>query len=203
MTSDGGVIVAPPPVLELASDLKLDHLLDVEMWAARLSLQPERLASHGTTIAYTTSDLFRGQPHPFVRRLKRYDAEALARFARILSAAEPHSQSHWTIGGRALGAPETHLWGAYLEGRLIAVAGLRRISEEIAEIGVDTLPKHRRQGYGTAVAAGATRAALGAVPLVQWSAQLDNAPSERIARRLGYRPYAHQLWLALPTGKRG
>lgn len=201
MTSDGGVIIAPPPVLELAGDLKLDHLLDIEMWAARLQLQPERLASHATTIAYTTRELFRGQQHPFVRRLKRYDAEALARFARILEAAEPFSANHWTVGGRTLGTPETHLWGAYFEGRIVAVAGVRLLSDQIAEIGVNTLPKYRRQGYGTAVAAGATRAVLGAVPLVQWSTHPGNVPSERIARRLGYQTYAHQLWFALPSSR--
>lgn len=203
MTSDGGVIIAPPPVLELAGDLKVDHLLDVEMWAARLRLRPERLASHATTIAYTTRELFRGQPHPFVRRLKRYDAEALARYARILAAAGSPSASHWTVGGRVLGAPETHLWGAYFEGRLVSVAGLRLLSEQIAEVGVDTLPKYRQQGYGTAVAAGATQAALAVASLVQWSTQVGNASSTRIALRLGYRTYAHQLWLALPSGREG
>lgn len=206
LTSDGGVVIAPPPVLELvqgdtaaAPRLTLDQLLDVELWAAHLQLQPDKLASHVTSIAYTTGELFRPRPHPFVRRLKRYDAEALARFGRIITASEGRGGCHWTVGGRTLGGPETYLWGAYFEGRLVAVAGVRRLSDQIAEIGVDTLPKHRGQGYGTAVAAAATNAALKAVPLVQWSARQDNRVSERVARRLGYRTYAHQLWLALPA----
>lgn len=199
LTADGGVIIAPPPVLELATDLHLDHLLDREIWAARLQLRPDRLATYSTTISYATRELFREHSHPFVRRLKRYDAEALVRFARILDTSENGRARHWEVGGRSLGVPGTHLWGAYFEGRLVSVAGVRGLSREIAEVGVDTLPKYRGQGYGTAVASGATRAALTMVPLVQWSSDFGNIASGRIATHLGYRTYAHQLWLSLPT----
>jgi RimJ/RimL family protein N-acetyltransferase len=204
LTSDGGIVIGPPHILELAATLSLDRLLDAEMWAARLEVLPTRLTSFATSLFYTTSPLFRRPaPHPFVRQLKRRDAEALARFNRILDAAEPGRPRYWSIGGRMLGTPQTRLWGAYFEARLVSVAGLRTIGEAITEIGVETLPKARNQGYGVGVAGAATAGALKLGSLVQWSTQADNVASTRLAVRLGFRAYAHQLWLgpSLPPGQ--
>lgn len=202
MTSGGGVIVGPTALLDIARTLPLDRLLDPEIWAARLETTPARLASFATSLFYATPSLFRRPPpHPFVRQLKRRDAEALARFGRILDAAEPGRPRYWSIGGRMLGTPQTRLWGAYFEGRLVAVAGVRSLGETVVEIGVETLPKQRRQGYGLAVAAAASHAALRVAPLVQWSTQAENVASTRIATRLGFRAYAHQLWLAPPGAR--
>ena len=145
---------------------------------------------------YVLRRYFKPQKHQAIGQLQRQNAAELARFARILKAREPNIFHSWAIGGRET----THrmLWGAHLNGKVVSVAGLRPVHSKMFEVGVNTLPRHRLRGWGTAVASAATWGGLNIGKLVQWSAPLNNKPSIRIAERLGYQPYAHQLWVGLP-----
>lgn len=77
-----------------------------------------------------------------------------------------------------------HLVGRH-EGVPVAIAMVRR-SVDAAEVGaVAVLPEHRGRGFGTAISAAATRAALATGAELVW---LHSTPmSQRIYERLGYR----------------
>lgn len=196
LTPDGGVIAVPARLLERLDDPTFDQVLEPAWWAGVLNVQLSRLACHGpAALLYATEETFSPEPHPFVRQLRRRDADELARFARILHAREPETFHYWSIGGREVG--QVRLWGAYVEGRIVAVAGERAWSPNIREIGLNVLPKWRGEGYGTSLASEATADILDSVPLVQWSSPTDEPAALHIAQNLGYRPYAHHLWFTL------
>ena len=198
-TLDGAVVIGPPSVIliEPVQHAILDHLLDPEFWAAQLKVPLYSLAFYGpSSLSYVLRRYFKPQTHRAVGLLQRQDAAELARFSRILKAREPNIFHSWAIGGRET----THkkLWGATLNGKVVSVASIRPVHKQMYEVGVNTLPRHRQRGWGTTVASSATWGGLNMGKLVQWSAPLNNEPSIRIAKRLGYQSYAHQLWVGLP-----
>jgi RimJ/RimL family protein N-acetyltransferase len=200
-TPDGAVAIGHPWLVRHAQGASIDNLLDPQYWATLAGLPLAKVAHFGPgSLAYVTRATFRQARHAAVQLLRREDAGELARFARILKAREPHIFHSWAIGGRV--TANEKLWAAVVADRVVSVAGLRQVNKKFYEVGVNTLPAHRRQGWGTAVAAAATDAGLHLAPLVQWSAPLNNEPSMRVARRLGFLPYAHQLWLAVPADYR-
>lgn len=77
----------------------------------------------------------------------------------------------------------TYLVGRY-DGVPVAIA-MVRMTGDAAQVGaVSVLPEHRGRGFGTAISAAATRAALGSGAGLVW---LHSTPmSERIYERLGY-----------------
>jgi RimJ/RimL family protein N-acetyltransferase len=200
-TPDGAVVIGHPGLIRFAQNIATEQLLDPIFWATQFDLPLSKMAHFGPgSLSYVTRATFHHPRHAAVQPLRRDDAGELARFARILKAREPHIFHSWAIGGRV--TANEKLWGAMVAERIVAVAGLRQVHKQFYEVGINTLPAHRRQGWGTAVAAAATDAGLHLAPLVQWSAPLNNEPSMRIARRLGFLPYAHQLWLAVPSDYR-
>jgi GNAT superfamily N-acetyltransferase len=84
-----------------------------------------------------------------------------------------------------------------VDGRPVAVASRTRVVAGMARIGsVYTPPEHRRHGYGAAVTATLSRAALdaGARHVVLFT-DLANPTSNSIYQRLGYRPLSDRLVL--------
>lgn len=196
-TPDGAVVIGRPDLLAHAEGVAVGALLDPAFWGARLGLPLESLAFYGpSSLSYVTPATFTPIEHPFVRLLRRRDAAEIARFARILQAREPDIFHAWAIGGRV--TANERLWGGYLNGKIVAVGGVRLVHKRLVEVGINTLPRFRQQGWGSAVASAATAGGLALGPLVQWGAPLNNEPSMRIAAKLGYLPYAHQLWLSPP-----
>lgn len=197
-TPDGTVVIGHPGLIRFAQNVSVEHLLDIQFWATQFDLPLDKFAHFGPgSLSYVTCATFRHPRHAAVQLLRREDAGELARFSRILKAREPHIFHSWAIGGRV--TANEKLWGAVVAERIVSVAGLRQVHKQFYEVGINTIPAHRRQGWGTAVAAAATDAGLQMAPLVQWSAPLNNEASTRIARRLGFLPYAHQLWFAVPS----
>ncbi|MGH2543530.1 MAG: GNAT family N-acetyltransferase [Ardenticatenaceae bacterium] len=197
-TPDGAVVIGLPQLIACAQGATTAQLLDPQFWTAQLKAPRQRITFYGPgSLCYVSARTFEPHSHAFVRMLKRRDAGEVARFARILQAREPEIFHAWAIGGRV--TANERLWGAYHEGKIVSMAGLRRVNKNLCEVGVNTLPHQRRKGWGTAVASAATKGGLTLTPLVQWSAPLHNEPSQRIAQRLGFQPYAHHLWLSFPS----
>jgi GNAT superfamily N-acetyltransferase len=80
-----------------------------------------------------------------------------------------------------------------MAGNTRAVAGVVRIAP------VYTVPAHRQRGYGGAVTATASRAALDAGAAVVLFTDLANPTSNELYQRLGYRPVADRVVLQLTT----
>lgn len=187
-------MAVPPGMRAVVEGVAPEMLMTPDWWSHTLDMPRNKLAWHGpTAIWYATSSTFTPSPHPFARRLRRRDAAELARFVRVLRAREPQTLHYWAIGGREIG--QVRLWGAYYEGRLVAVAGERLWGKIIHEIGVNVLPRWRGMGIGTGVASLATDEIVSGGALAQWTCPLDNKAAMRIAMRLGYRSYAHHFWL--------
>ena len=199
ITPDGGVVIGPTPHLYHGAEATTSQLLDPRFWAACMGVPVTRLTHYGPSdLSYVDARCFTPQEHHDARQLERSDAAEVARFARILQAREPKVFHAWSIGGRV--TANERLWGALIDGKIVSMGGIRRVNKQLWEVGLNTLPRHRNAGWGTVVASAATAGGLALAPLVQWSAPIRNEPSLRIARRLGYRPYAHQLWFTLPEG---
>jgi GNAT superfamily N-acetyltransferase len=89
---------------------------------------------------------------------------------------------------RRLAYSETWLW--FVDDNPVSLAGCSRAVAGLARIGpVYTPPEHRRQGYGAAVTAHATQAALdaGAAQVVLY-ADLANPTANTIYQNIGYLP---------------
>lgn len=90
--------------------------------------------------------------------------------------------------------------GAFLDGRLAAIAHCSRRTAKACELGVDTASWARRRGRGLAVTTqwtvGVTNEGL--VPL--YSAMAENAASLALAHAAGYRPFARAAYLAALGG---
>jgi GNAT superfamily N-acetyltransferase len=96
------------------------------------------------------------------------------------------------------------LWEA--GGLPVAMAGsTREVAGVVRIAGVYTVPAHRQRGYGGAVTAVASQAALnaGASEVVLFT-DLANPTSNALYRRLGYRPVCDRVLLQLaPDGRAG
>ena len=86
--------------------------------------------------------------------------------------------------------------GAFLDGRIAAIAHSSRQTAQACELGVDTAGWARRRGCGLAVTTLWTAGVRdkGLVPL--YSAMAENAASLALARAAGYRPFARAAYLA-------
>lgn len=118
------------------------------------------------------------------------DAPALERLRR---ACDPTEWEH--AGGRELGAHP--IAGVFTDGELAAVAGYEVWDGRIAHLGVVTHPAHRGRGLGANAVECVARAALQDGLVLQYRALASNAPSLRIADRLGFVPYAVSLAVRL------
>jgi hypothetical protein len=116
-----------------------------------------------------------------VRRLAAGDAGALAGLSE---------ECIWvgkTWGG-SRGLAESGMgWGAWLDGRLAAVACVFFVGDKYEDMGVATEPAYRGLGLSTACSAalGADIFRRGRRP--SWNTSLDNVPSRRVAEKLGFR----------------
>jgi GNAT superfamily N-acetyltransferase len=104
--------------------------------------------------------------------------------------AQPHApiQDWRSLAERLVAAGEAHLW--HDGGSPVALAAVSAPADGVARVGpVYTPPGRRRRGYGAAVTAEATAAALagGAQQIVLYT-DLANPTSNSIYQAIGYRP---------------
>ena len=111
-------------------------------------------------------------------------------FGAFHDEAQPHAAvQDWRASAqRRVAAGEVHLW--YVDGAPVSLAAVTAPAAGVARVGpVYTPPGHRRRGYGAAVTAGATGAALatGAKHVALYT-DLANPTSNSIYQAIGYRP---------------
>ena len=121
-------------------------------------------------------------------------SQDLSLVATWLAAFHDEAQSHapvedWmAMAQRRMNAGEFHLW--HVDGTPVALAGVSRAVAGVARVGpVYTPPMARGNGYGSAVTAAATSAALseGAQHVVLYT-DLANPTSNSIYQNIGYQP---------------
>lgn len=92
-----------------------------------------------------------------------------------------------TWGGAAGAIAGGSLWGAWLEGKLVSVAGTFFQGAGYEDLGVATEPPYRGLGLNTACAAAACAAVVARGRVPSWNTSTDNAASMRVAAKLGFR----------------
>jgi GNAT superfamily N-acetyltransferase len=138
---------------------------------------------------YVERAQFRSAPHPGVRALSRADQAALHQLA---DACEMDAWEHSGIT-----FDEAHVFGCFVDDRLVAAARYQSAWEETAHIGVVTHPAYRGHGYGRAVVSAATAQGLKAGFIMLYQTLLANAPAVALATGLGYQLYATHLAVRL------
>jgi GNAT superfamily N-acetyltransferase len=78
-------------------------------------------------------------------------------------------------------------------GAVRSYAFLRRLSDEVWEVVVETAAPYRGRGYGKTVVSAATEAALAAGRIPVYSCDEHHRASRRLAEALGYRVYAEDF----------
>jgi predicted GNAT family acetyltransferase len=104
---------------------------------------------------------------------------------------QPCQPVEWEHSG--LSVHDKHLFGCFLDGRLVAVAGNILWDPNTVNPGVITHPDHRGKGYGTAVVSAAVQRAIKHDHLVLYQTLLANTPAVKIAHSLGFQPYAQHV----------
>lgn len=128
------------------------------------------------------------------------DAGPLERFR---AACDPEE---WAEGGFAHvpapagevpAGPAQLLFGAFQDGSLVAAANLTEWRGQPSDVGVLTLPEHRRAGIATRLAALASRHALDTAGIARYRAAVTNRPSRAIAGKLGFQEFGRNLVVRL------
>ena len=129
-------------------------------------------------------------PEKQVRLLTAEDRQAWSDLRASCSPIE------WEHGGSELAA--TGAAGAFVDGKLAALAGYENWGDALAHLSVVTHPDFRGQGYGAAVVALSAQTALSVDLLPQYRTLEANVPSMRIAEKLGFERYATSVAVRLP-----
>lgn len=123
----------------------------------------------------------RPHEHPAVRRLGLPDVPLLQRAAPDLTFGGYRTYEELVTEGIVA--------AAVVDGRVVAIADNAYSNARFADIGVRTLEAHRRQGLSSAATYQVVCAvqARGLVPI--WSTGSHNLASQRVATKVGFRPY--------------
>lgn len=114
-----------------------------------------------------------------VRRLRADDLPAMAELAR-LGQLMAYTDDLLDYGPA---------FGAFADGRLVAMAGTHFATPDVIEIGhVVTHPDYRRRGFAAQVTSAVTRACFALAPRVYLMVVADNAPAVAAYRALGFQP---------------
>jgi GNAT superfamily N-acetyltransferase len=127
-----------------------------------------------------TAPRFALPPGDVVRRLGPGDADHLRGLG---------PESRWI--GKTLGGPEGlassgWAWGAFAEGRLVAVACIFFVGDRYEDIGVATEPEFRGRGLSGACAGALCEDIRERGRRPSWTTSPDNAASLRVAEKLGF-----------------
>jgi len=90
--------------------------------------------------------------------------------------------------------------GAYEDGKLVSctdVPGVPYMSDEVHEIGINTLSDYRGKGYATTACQGRINELIKNGKVPQWSTSITNLPSQRLAEKLGFVKIADVITLTL------
>jgi hypothetical protein len=123
------------------------------------------------------------------------DMERAQQLAHLITPDEYAQVERFEPGaGEYYFAPERQpLYGVSVEGRLLSIAHSARRTAEACELGLDTLPEARRQGYAIAATLLWTRTIIKERCIPFYSALAENVASLALAHKAGYRAFAHGI----------
>jgi len=119
----------------------------------------------------------------------------------LLEAAPPELHAAG-FGGLAALLREGIVAGALVNGRLVAIAHTSARSDRHGDIGVATLAAWRNHGFATATASLVAQGLQAAEQIPVWSAGAHNAPSLRVAVKLGFTEIGRRRYVILDQADR-
>ena len=87
-------------------------------------------------------------------------------------------------------------WGIFDEGQLVCcsdVPTMPYLADKVQEIGIQTLVGYQRRGYALDVCLACAEQILRLEKCPMWSTSADNIASQRLAKRVGFAPYAQVI----------
>jgi RimJ/RimL family protein N-acetyltransferase len=191
------IVSVPPPLLASLSPLaeRIGASVVREPTNLRSLLSPVTITRViGPALLHYGGDRVQGHREAEdVRALTVQDAATFGEFA----AACPSED--WDPKGLSLTSEV--VFGAFTPGGdLNSIAGIKIWRATIAHILVVTRPEARGRGYGTRVVAAATEHARRNGLLPQYRVLEENAPSCRVARKLGFEEYGWTIAARLALG---
>jgi GNAT superfamily N-acetyltransferase len=194
------LVAGPAPVVSLPRAL-LPVLGERARWWSRQTVEDPRalLEELAPTvpariigpafIGYASEDSLRGAGGPQARLLSAADREAVARLRETFAPEE------WEEGGTD--AEQSPAFGAFdAGGELRALAGYERW-DRIAHISIACAAGFRNRGFGASAVTRAAEHALSRGLVPQYRALRSNAPSLRVAAKLGFQEYGFSMLLRL------
>jgi len=137
---------------------------------------------------YAEAEDFHPIPSPHVRKLSTSDRPLLQ---VLVDGCDP---KEWRDSG--INVNDENLFGYFLSGSIVAVAGIIPWASYAANPSVVTHPDYRKKGYGKAVVSAAMQHILDQGSVVLYQTLLANVPAVRIAESLGCKPYAKSMYVA-------
>jgi hypothetical protein len=178
---DGCTIGAPD---DIAAEVRervtgLDvHEVYTRAGAERLAGDAAALVLGPSAHAYLDADSFVPPPPCDARRLGPRDVDIVASFRAELDPEE------WHEGG-FVDELDGVVWGAFEDGRLVAMGNMTDFDGAPADVGIVTPPSARGRGVGTALCGAMIADALRVTPVIRYRALETNVASMRIAAKLG------------------
>jgi GNAT superfamily N-acetyltransferase len=199
------------PIVHWCGDPTPDRLL-LEALPRRpfVALVPEPVApdvpaARGPVVASPLLVLTRDRSTPVARERREHTVRRLARhdLTQLRSIAEGMDEL-LVSAYRSFDPETTQVYGAFLNGRLVAVARAQVILPEVWFVGgVFTSPSVRNRGIGGDVTEVISRAAEAAGATAALVVREDNAPARRAYDRIGFRPVGRRLHLLAAAETRG
>jgi predicted GNAT family acetyltransferase len=149
-----------------------------------------------TNIDHVVGPLYQGYAEQeYFRLVSNGQVRTLQPDERQLLRGLAYDPTEWEHSG--IERAHSELFGLFVDGRLVAVAHYSMWQPYAASIGVFTHPEHRGKGYGRVVVSAAMADAFNRGHVVLYQALASNAPSVRLAERLGCRTYGYTLGIHL------
>ncbi len=136
-------------------------------------------------VGYLDSSCRRLPPRLAARPLGPNDPNAIRELREALTEVE------WEHGGCRNSTAK--LVGVFVEGRLACLSSYEVWGERIAHVSVVTHPSHRGRGCGKTAVSRLVEIILDQGLVPQYRTLESNAPSMRIAKSLGFQPYARTI----------
>jgi RimJ/RimL family protein N-acetyltransferase len=186
------VVTAPPPMTERLGELGAGRLADIDAVVTATG-DPSARPIGVATLSYADRDtLAVPDPATLPGPVTPPRPAGAADVAALLAATAPDEGDESGV----VDMPTSWLL-PFPDGSPAAAAGYASWHDRIAQIGVLVHPAARGRGLASRVAAVAAGAALDAGLVPQWRCREGNAPSSRVAQRLGFLPVGRQLAVAL------
>lgn len=188
----GGWVIGMPPSfdeqlrVDVAAAFRPKTLADGP-WLQRLMRKQQPQDFYGPAVILLHKHPTRQfASQPYVREVTPQDRSAVDEFHATTPAVP------WTLD-------ESTVWvkifGAFVDGHLVAASSVRIWGNLLAEVYVDTSPMYQRQGYGKAV----TSAALNWIHTEtsycpESVVELSNYGSLQLMKHLGFEPYSYMVY---------